>query len=583
MAACCLCVSMGQAKARAGAAGCDERVVVHTDRDIYIAGETLHYKVYLFHSEGRPVRSSGMAYMVMRNGSENVNNLVIPLQNQQGDGNFYLQDTLPTGYYELLAYTHRMRAWEEPCFFKKTLFIANRFDRDLNTLQGPVSQMHAPVSDEPSGLDMDAADASLPHNGSRQEGDPGGNCDTQPSLVLEHGEYFGPRQAVTLSISLMDFPDHFAQLSVSVSQAEAWMESDQSMRPSPPASSPSADRETNDYFITGQVTEPDSGSGLGGAVVVLNASGANITYQHAVTDDRGRFRFTVSPYYNDRMLFLSVDPSSVDRDYVLELEDKFKIETPFNPLLFSGMDGKKAFVRRSQDIVSARKAFQMDDLRRTGRSIFASSPPSFLFSQPRQTVFPGRFAPFDDLHEIAREIILPWRIRQSGGTYRSQMHCADTGAPLPGEPRYFLDGIVVYDLGRLIPLGSDRIDRIQVHNTNWEHDGLPFYGAVHLIGFDQEHLRILPAEEYKTTRFSFHRKESVFSAPAYQGQAAPDRENPDLRNTLYWNPDIRLGRGGMVSLTFYTSDLAGEYRIMVEGMTSEGQAISSGSKFAVGL
>ncbi len=262
MAACCLCVSMGQAKARAGAAGCDERVVVHTDRDIYIAGETLHYKVYLFHSEGRPVRSSGMAYMVMRNGSENVNNLVIPLQNQQGDGNFYLQDTLPTGYYELLAYTHRMRAWEEPCFFKKTLFIANRFDRDLNTLQGPVSQMHAPVSDEPSGLDMDAADASLPHNGSRQEGDPGGNCDTQPSLVLEHGEYFGPRQAVTLSISLMDFPDHFAQLSVSVSQAEAWMESDQSMRPSPPASSPSADRETNDYFITGRVTEPDSGIGL---------------------------------------------------------------------------------------------------------------------------------------------------------------------------------------------------------------------------------------------------------------------------------------------------------------------------------
>ena len=56
---------------------------------------------------------------------------------------------------------------------------------------------------------------------------------------------------------------------------------------------------------------------------------------------------------------------------------------------------------------------------------------------------------------------------------------------------------------------------------------------------------------------------------------------PDRRNLLLWMPQVRLGKEGRRQIEFYTSDLIGNYTIVVEGLNSDGYAGSATSSFVV--
>lgn len=559
-----------------------ERIFLHTDREVYVAGETLLFKAYLLQSVQNSYTSGGIAYLALRGRHGTVAGIAMPLQGRMSDGNIYLEDTLSTGWYELVAFTNQMRAAGETIYFRKTLFIANRFDHDLAVPDTPDKGLAAP------GVEMPAAGAQK-SDGTRQAGgnpvQPDGTRHVSGNpLRLEMAEKYGTREAVHMQLSLDGGPDAFALLSVSVSPLQACDEAGQSLaKYVKPATDPSDYSETNAWLLQGRVSDPQTGKVVAGARVVLNTPGTGVTYLHAQSDAEGRFRISLPFYYNGRELYLSAYPETGQESLAIEVDDKFAFEKGFYPVSIPGMEARKAFISRSQDLLSARQAFQSDYFRRIGRSVLTASPPSFLFAQPRLTVIPAQYTPFDDLQEIAREIVLPWRIRRSDDTYRSQLHCADTGSPLPDTPMYFVDGILVHDLGRLIPLGSRHIDRILVHNTQWAYNGLTFYGAVNIVTRGDEYLRLIPMEEYVKTHFELYLKDRAFNPPAYPNGNSVNREEPDLRNTLFWNPDVRISRGGGTDLRFFTGDVPGEYLVRVEGVTSGGERISLSKKIIVEL
>ena len=63
-----------------------------------------------------------------------------------------------------------------------------------------------------------------------------------------------------------------------------------------------------------------------------------------------------------------------------------------------------------------------------------------------------------------------------------------------------------------------------------------------------------------------------FYAPAYD-KKRPEHIKPDFRSTLYWDPTIEVSKNGKANVSFYTSDKASSYRIIVEGITLDGRPI----------
>jgi len=57
-----------------------------------------------------------------------------------------------------------------------------------------------------------------------------------------------------------------------------------------------------------------------------------------------------------------------------------------------------------------------------------------------------------------------------------------------------------------------------------------------------------------------------FYAPKYEVASSI----PDLRNTIYWNPNIITAKTGTANFSYYNADLAGTYRVVVEGTDLNG-------------
>ena len=72
-----------------------------------------------------------------------------------------------------------------------------------------------------------------------------------------------------------------------------------------------------------------------------------------------------------------------------------------------------------------------------------------------------------------------------------------------------------------------------------------------------------------------------FVSPDYQDESLRNSRLPDFRHTLYWNPEVKVETGKSVELSFYTSDLKGNFEVSIEGLNSEGKMVSGKSYFEV--
>ncbi|HEX8376739.1 MAG TPA: hypothetical protein VF602_02900, partial [Pedobacter sp.] len=57
-----------------------------------------------------------------------------------------------------------------------------------------------------------------------------------------------------------------------------------------------------------------------------------------------------------------------------------------------------------------------------------------------------------------------------------------------------------------------------------------------------------------------------FYSPMYDGDNAKSTV-PDLRNTLYWLPSQTTDQKGLSSISFYTSDQPGKYKVLIQGLS----------------
>jgi hypothetical protein len=69
----------------------------------------------------------------------------------------------------------------------------------------------------------------------------------------------------------------------------------------------------------------------------------------------------------------------------------------------------------------------------------------------------------------------------------------------------------------------------------------------------------------KVTGYSIARE---FYSPKYESTTTNSR--PDLRSTIYWNPELATDKDGNASFNYYNADGHGSYRIVIEGIDENG-------------
>jgi len=734
-----------------------EKIFVTSDRDHYIAGERKFFHLRLFNRDDYDGPQSRYAYLTLRNQDEVIDGLTLQLIEGQASGSLYLHDTLSTGLYEVVAFTNWMRNHGEQAFFRKTIFIANRFDRDLSFIEPAIAgyqdldllfsaeggnlvsrqpakllisatgkfdasnrdvfaldqagdtvyygrlnkhgfttmemkpdpdrtltmvvdgsdrhfvfpeavtegltlmvnqedeHLYASIysnqhssgqgylrirhgkdilwqqvfSFSESGTKIPVSLGELPHGvlsieaGATQTEysaqrywyhKPAG----QPAVTIYSDSTYGKRERVVLDLAPGLRGHDLATVSVSVRQSHSVHDHplhidtyyrnircaedlNLDIHSSERLFGQLSDGELNDYLIgfpgesiiaanckanevtngyymeteglvvSGKLNTRPAGEALSNVRMVLNAPDTLINLLYTYTDDHGAFHFLLSDYYRDKTLYFSVDPASYEGPHRIIPDEKFSFNMPFEPTPWQHLWQRRGFIHKSQDIVMIRKNFDINLTKDPVISFYRTARPPIIYYRPNITLRTDRYYPLDNLQEIARELLPIWRIRGSEEDYRTALICGNSGNVLSGTPVFFLNGILFHDLNQLIPLGSEEIDKIEIHNHYWVHGDMEFAGIVGLFTKSDAYQHIIdrsPLHGQLYHESYLHHK--VFNPPSYENSNHADRGQPDLRQLLFWEPVVTLRPNQQKTIEFFTGDLSGEYLITVEGLTTDG-------------
>ncbi|HEX7847496.1 MAG TPA: hypothetical protein VF476_16965 [Chitinophagaceae bacterium] len=103
-----------------------ERLYLNTDKELYLAGEIIWFKIYCTNGDDNPVTISKVAYVEIldRNNKPVIQGKVV-LTDNVGNGSFYLPLTVNSDYYIIRAYTSLMKSQGSNSFFEKRLSVIN--------------------------------------------------------------------------------------------------------------------------------------------------------------------------------------------------------------------------------------------------------------------------------------------------------------------------------------------------------------------------------------------------------------------------------------------------------------------------
>ncbi len=131
-----------------------EKVYIHIDRDTYLTGETVWLKGYLFDGYTHNADTlTGVLYAELVD--PNIRQVRLRTQlrasGSYASGQLVLPDSLPSGTYQLRAYTNLMRNYSESYFFTKTLTVLHADDSSASDAGKSIKQNRPDVQFLPEG------------------------------------------------------------------------------------------------------------------------------------------------------------------------------------------------------------------------------------------------------------------------------------------------------------------------------------------------------------------------------------------------------------------------------------------------
>lgn len=549
----------------------NETSYLHTDRDIYIAGENIFFKLYLIDAGSHKLSGiSKIAYLVLRN-NDNIPIIKVKLKVDGGtaNGSIFLPDSLKSGPYQLSVFTNWMRNAGEGSYFSKQIFIANRFDKDLQYL-------HTFSSSANQGNDTILNRGAI-----------------SPLIVKTNKTEYNKREKIDLSFAfLTELPGDSANFSISVTEDIPGMSNDFTLykflneykiNSGLQASSGSEITgflpEQKGEIIQGLVIDTQTKKTVANALVFLSVSDSMVNLQYCYTDSSGKFRFLLNDYYQSKDLYFSVKDIPDEKHFTIIPEDKFEIKNNIEISQFPENDFLKEYIRKSQDIVNIQKTYEVN----TSREIAVQFKPGCgprLFYKPSYTILPADFVPLNDFAEIAKEIIPPQlNLRKRNETYTATMADENLHLFMDEEPVVFLDGVCIENVNQLIMLGSDKVKRIELVCSRYICGDLIFPGILAVFSKANEIRNIHPNSSTLHLQLEPYYRNSNFEHPDYS-KGIPGNQ-PDFRQLLYWNPSLEISPDHNPVAGFYTSDHSGNYTIRIEGITSAGIPISVSTRLKV--
>ena len=149
-----------------------------------------------------------------------------------------------------------------------------------------------------------------------------------------------------------------------------------------------------------------------------------------------------------------------------------------------------------------------------------------------------------------------------------------------GEPLFLIDGKEV-DYASIITLPMNAIDQVEVIKEGGKISLFGFRGSFGVINVITKHGisgRIPPALNFISQRVFGYYQARTFYTPNYN-IPQPEYYKPDLRTTIYWDPNVVTDQDGNATISFFNADSKAIIKVDVEGIAEPGIPLVGRSSF----
>ncbi|WP_242920592.1 hypothetical protein [Pontibacter liquoris] len=327
--------------------------------------------------------------------------------------------------------------------------------------------------------------------------------------------------------------------------------------------------EYDGHFITARVTNAVSGSPAPGITAFLASPSRHIRLYNATSNAQGLLRFEVKDFFGPKEIVLQTDFRK-DSTY------HFEVLSPFSEKYTSHeQPAFRLSPALAAELTSRHLAMQVQQAY-SGRYLDRFRAPgidsSAFYGTPDATYLLDDYTRFKVMEEVMREYVPGVQVRRRRDGFHFMVHDATNKSIFQDDPMVLLDGVPVFDIDKIMAFDPLNIRRLDVMTRQYIQGPLLYNGLVSyttyrgdLAGFQLDPRALL--QEYEGLQL-----QREFYSPVYNTQLQRQSRLPDFRNLLYWDPALQTDAQGKGAVRFFTSDVAGTYVVVMQGLTGGGLA-----------
>ncbi|HVU95181.1 MAG TPA: hypothetical protein VHE34_08160 [Puia sp.] len=331
--------------------------------------------------------------------------------------------------------------------------------------------------------------------------------------------------------------------------------------------------EIRGQFITGRLSDPQTGLALKATDTWISTPGLTFQFGATQTDSTGKFLFDIKDFFGSDGIVVHTETPA-----------KVQITSPFSEQ-YAGAPVPPLSLSSSLLPLLTRHSIAMQVLNvYSGDSLnhFITPPIDTIpfFSKGAYTYLMDNYTRFTSIEEILREYIREINVTHQQG----HLHLTMLNEPMhsvfsDNKTLVLLDGVPVPD-DRIFSYDALKIKKLDVIPREYILGPAHFSGIASFTTFrgDYEGLDLDPNSlQIEYDGMQYRRQ---FYAPAYNTNRQAQTRLPDFRNLLYWSPDLRPGTTA-APVEFFTSDVPGDYLVVVQGLSADGRAGVTYTQFTV--
>ena len=524
-----------------------EKVYVSTDRSVYVAGDEIWCSLFCVNAKtGELSPFSAVSYLELVSTDGTVTTAKVSLMDGRGAGKFRIPVSAPTGNYRLIAYTAQNQAGYLPGSKVLSVFNTTSLARVKDGVSFLSESEYRALPKEEKASDRKV---SVYLNGNPRVGQPF-------TLNLQNA---GDAVDMSVSVYALDEIAQPANGTLADFLGQSCPEQASSNR------LPEYEGEVIYAAVEGLVSRQlDSLSDM--AVATLSSAGSPSDVYVGRMNGKGRLIFFTNNIYGDRELVCEVNS---DCGYISLTDPFIRPEVAdIQPLALSSLQ-YGPLVQRKAGIVNSLQVDTLVQFLTRRHDVLLESDKRIHYHLDDYTRFPS-------LREVIVEIIPELRIGQGHGRREIKMLVPDpvnSKKILMDNILVMLDGVVINDLSLLEGMDAMLLEDVDLYRQSILLGGLSFNGVVNFITRKNYVKALQFPENVRVIDFK-----GVSYPVAYSGTPV---SGSDYRQLLYWHPIMQMNPRESKKLTLSAPAYAGKFRLVAEGIASDGRAFKEVFDFEI--